>query len=228
MRWGPVAQEEEAVEAAAQDAVTSELQRRATARAAWHLAARRSALDWLRHPVRPATAEFVSEWLAVLRDALARLYPAAVAATPAAQNCALPGATPAQAAPDGASAEGLDPALAGIAAGHLSEDNRGAAAALATSAAGSEGGAAAAVLNGDGRVATGTAVGQNGGGSVAFGPYRRANPVMLTEAMDAIRELGSLHVSLPLLASTEILQTMQQLTLHTVPSLSLTYNDLIL
>jgi len=80
-------------------------------------------------------------------------------------------------------------------------------------------------LNGDGRGATGAAVGENGGGSLALGSNRSANAVMLTEAMDAIRELGSLHISLPLLASTEILQTMQQLTSHTVLSLSIIYID---
>lgn len=61
------AQEEEAAESAAQDAVTAELQRRAAAKAAWQSAARRSALEWLRSPVTEAAARAVADWQATLQ-----------------------------------------------------------------------------------------------------------------------------------------------------------------
>ena len=63
-------QEEEAAESAAQEAVNTELHRRATSRAAWLSATRRSALDWLRSPFTEAASEAVAEWQRVLRVVL--------------------------------------------------------------------------------------------------------------------------------------------------------------
>ncbi len=60
-------QEEEAAESAAQEAVSTDLQRRATSRAAWLSATRRSALDWLRSPVTEAAIEAVAEWQRTLQ-----------------------------------------------------------------------------------------------------------------------------------------------------------------
>ncbi|KAK9914836.1 hypothetical protein WJX75_001156 [Coccomyxa subellipsoidea] len=160
--------EEEAVEAAAQDAVTSELQKRAAARAAWQSAARRSALDWLRHPVPAVTVNFVNEWLAVLHDALAALHP----------PIAVPGAN----------------------------------------AHNSNGAGVLALTNGAPDRAATAEPGENGS-ALAVRPRRRADPAALTEALDAIRELTSLHVTLPLLASTEILPTLKRLTTHPEPAI---------
>ncbi len=62
-----VLQEEEAAESAAQEAVSTELQRRATSRSAWLSATRRSTLDWLRTPVTEAAIEAVAEWQSTLQ-----------------------------------------------------------------------------------------------------------------------------------------------------------------
>lgn len=69
------AQEEEAAESAAQDAVTAELQRRATAKAAWLSATRRAALDWLRSPVTQAAADSVAEWQKILQVGPSHIMP---------------------------------------------------------------------------------------------------------------------------------------------------------
>ena len=227
-------QEEEAVEAAAQDAVTTELHKRAAARAAWQLAARRSALEWLRHPVPASTADYVSDWLAVLRDALSALYPASAPA-PGQEACNLALAQ-AAAAPRiaalsqfepaseaagalGSNSEAPSSALASIADGYPSEDDGAGAAALANEP-GPRGvdGAGVAPANGDlGRLGGPSGLVENGGTS-GVQPRIRADPVALTEALDAVRELASLHITLPLLASTEILPTLQKLTSHQVIS----------
>ncbi len=231
-------QEEEAIEAAAQDAVTTELHKRAAARAAWQLAARRSALEWLRHPLPVSTTDYVTDWLAVLHDALAALYPASAPA-PGHEVCngalaeadaaprtgALSEHDRASEASDAlpSNTEAPSSALASIADGYPSEDDV-AGAAGAASEAGQTGadGAHLAPANGDlGRPGgpAGAALGENGGTS-GVQPRGRPDPVALTEALDAIRELASLHVTLPLLASTEILPTLQKLTSHPVSSAS--------
>lgn len=60
-------QEAEAAESAAQEAVSAELQRRASSRAAWLSATRRAAMDWLRSPVTEAASEAVAEWQRTLQ-----------------------------------------------------------------------------------------------------------------------------------------------------------------
>ena len=69
------AQEEEAAESAAQDAVTAELQRRANGKAAWLSATRRAALEWLRSPVTQAAADSVAEWQKILQVGLSHIMP---------------------------------------------------------------------------------------------------------------------------------------------------------
>lgn len=224
-------QEEEAVEAAAQDAVTSELQKRAAARAAWQSAARRSALDWLRHPVPAVTVNFVNEWLAVLHDALAALHPptAVPGADAHSSNGAaatgavmLPGAPPEEQGvavppvpPGTAPDQVLDPALASIADGYPSDDDGAGSRAAAAEAPPPTGAGVLALTNGAPDRAATAEPGENGS-ALAVRPRRRADAAALTEALDAIRELTSLHVTLPLLASTEILPTLKRLTTHPV------------
>ena len=44
------------------------------------------------------------------------------------------------------------------------------------------------------------------------------NALALTEALDAMRDLGSLHATLPLFASTGLVDTFKHLALHHVRS----------
>ena len=46
------------------------------------------------------------------------------------------------------------------------------------------------------------------------------NARALTEALDAMRDLGSLHATLPLFASTGLVDTFKQLALHHVRSMA--------
>ena len=51
---------------------------------------------------------------------------------------------------------------------------------------------------------------------------QKVNARALTEALDAMRELSSLHATLPLLASTGLVNTFKQLTSHQVGSVKTT------
>jgi hypothetical protein len=229
---GARAQEEEAVEAAAREAVTSELQRRASARAAWQLASRRSALEWLRHPVPASTAEYVADWLGLLRDALAALYPHAAVQHADGQLKQ----EPMNGTPAGGSVpedEAVDPALASIAAAYLSEEDGNSAGARASGSPGlvMEEGNSSVGAGGSAHTAGSPQVGAlvpalmgslgdaqvpNGGHALPVGLPRRTDPLALTEVLDALRELGSLHMTLALFSTTDVLPTFRSLTDHQV------------
>ena len=51
---------------------------------------------------------------------------------------------------------------------------------------------------------------------------QKVNTLALTEALDAMRELGSLHATLPLFASTGLVNTFKHLASHQVSSLEAT------
>ena len=63
-------------------------------------------------------------------------------------------------------------------------------------------------------------------GADAAGTHR-VNARALTEALDAMRELSSLHVALPLLASTGLVNTFKQLACHQVGSVETTVHALV-
>ena len=216
------AQEEEAIEAAAREATTAELQRRAAAQAAWQLASRRSAIEWLRHPIPASTSKYIAEWLALLQDALDALHPETLNA-PLSQQATEPepviSSAPAQHGE-------MVPALASRAAAYPSKTDGSAAAALTCGGSsaedpllaveeGSAHASAAAVRPPADAWTDGMGVMQNGH-VLPLRPPSRADPIALTEALDALRELGSLHLTLPLLAKTDLLPTMQRLSAHPV------------
>ncbi len=266
------AQEEEAAEAAAQEAVSAEVQRRAAARAAWLAAARRGALEWLRGPLPPAAAAHAAENLALLRDALAALYPSEYRIAPAvamqeelptprftaavgpfAGAAAAPGAVtaagaasgaPSSSAPDAAAAEPCEGGAegGGAEAGPASRSEQAAAVSSSgvQAAGGQLNGAAAGQHAPGGEPAAtkeplenghlvgmaqlqeqrlnGAAAGEGSAGSQQGQEQNERVPDIwaLTEALDALRELGSLHVTLPLLAGTGLMSTFRDLSAHEV------------